>query len=192
LSSDLGALPFQMTKYGNMRRAGKSGARPRRDRWLGIIIVLACLFALYAFNRWNTKPDTIISGKPWVIDGDTVSISSTRIRLEGIDAPEADQTCVYADGKSWLCGKIATRELGNYIRGRDLTCKPRALDRFKRVLAVCFLPDGSDINAWMVQQGWALASGFANIYESEEAEAKAAKRGIWAGSFIPPWEWRRK
>jgi endonuclease YncB( thermonuclease family) len=191
LSSDLGALPFQMTKYGNIRRAGKSGTRPRRDRLLVIIIVLACLFALYAFDRWNTKPDAVISGKSWVIDGGTISISSTRIRLEGIDAPETDQTCVDANGKNWLCGKIATRELKDYVRGQDLTCKPRAFDRFKRVLAVCFLPDGSDINAWMVQQGWALASGFARIYESEEAEAKAAKRGIWAGSFIPPWEWRR-
>jgi endonuclease YncB( thermonuclease family) len=190
LSSDLDALPFQMIKYGNIRRAGKSGIKPRRDR-LVIIIVLVCLFALYAVGRWNAKPDAVISGKPWVIDGDTVSISSTRIRLEGIDAPELDQTCVDANGKSWLCGKVATRELKDYIRGQDLTCKPRTFDRFKRVLAVCFLPDGSDINAWMVRQGWALASGFVKIYESEEAEAKAAKRGIWAGSFIPPWEWRR-
>jgi hypothetical protein len=121
LSSDLDALPFQMIKYGNIRRAGKSGIKPRRDR-LVIIIVLACLFALYAVGRWNAKPDAVISGKPWVIDGDTVSISSTRIRLEGIDAPELDQTCVDANGKSWLCGKVATRELKDYIQraGSDL------------------------------------------------------------------------
>jgi predicted metalloprotease len=41
------------------------------------------------------------------------------------------------------------------------------------------------------QQGWAVAYGFANTYESEEAEAKAAKRGIWAGTFVPPSQWRQ-
>ena len=25
-----------------------------------------------------------------------------------------------------------------------------------------------------------------------EAQAHAAKRGIWAGTFMPPWEWRHR
>jgi endonuclease YncB( thermonuclease family) len=44
----------------------------------------------------------------------------------------------------------------------------------------------------MVQQGWAVAYGFAKIYESQEAEAEAAKHGIWAGTFESPSEWRQK
>jgi endonuclease YncB( thermonuclease family) len=59
------------------------------------------------------------------------------------------------------------------------------------VLATCALPDGSDINAWMVRQGWALAY-YSEAYRTEEDEAHAARRGVWAGSFIPPWEWRRQ
>jgi endonuclease YncB( thermonuclease family) len=43
----------------------------------------------------------------------------------------------------------------------------------------------------MVRQGWALASGFFKTYGSEEAEAELAKRGIWAGSFMPPSQWRK-
>ena len=67
-----------------------------------------------------------------------------------------------------------------------------SLDRYRRVLAVCAMPDGSDLNGWLVQQGWALAYGYSSLYRSQEAEAHAAKRGIWAGSFIPPWEWRHR
>jgi endonuclease YncB( thermonuclease family) len=59
------------------------------------------------------------------------------------------------------------------------------------VLAVCTLSDGSDVNAWLVQQGWAVASGYAGTYESEEAEAKSAGRGIWAGTFEAPAQWRQ-
>jgi endonuclease YncB( thermonuclease family) len=60
------------------------------------------------------------------------------------------------------------------------------------VVASCTLPDGTDLNAWVVRQGWALASGFTGAYAPDEAEAKAQKRGIWIGSFVAPREWRRR
>ena len=63
------------------------------------IILFACLLALYVYTRWNTEPQTPITGKAWVIDGDTIVISDTHIRLEGIDAPESDQSCTDAQGK---------------------------------------------------------------------------------------------
>ncbi len=47
-----------------------------------------------------------ITGKPRVIDGDTIEIAGQRIRLHGIDAPEADQTCV-ARNQQWPCGRNA-------------------------------------------------------------------------------------
>ena len=54
------------------------------------------------------------------------------------------------------------------------------------------LPDGSELNGWMVRQGWALAYGRAGSYRSYEQEAQAARRGLWAGNFVPPWEWRQR
>ena len=39
-----------------------------------------------------------ITGKPRIIDGDTIEIAGERIRLHGIDAPESKQTCTDADG----------------------------------------------------------------------------------------------
>ncbi len=44
----------------------------------------------------------------------------------------------------------------------------------------------------MVRQGLALAyRRFSLDYVDEEAAAQATRRGIWAGEFVPPWEWRR-
>src|SRR6516225_8137510 len=177
------------------RLAGRYGAARTHAQsarvFVGVVLA-ACVLAFYAYKRANAPAPTAIVGKAWVIDGDTIEIAGTHIRLEGIDAPEWDQTCTDAQGKPWPCGRAATSELKAHVRGRELTCNARAFDRYKRVLAVCALPDGSDINAWMVQQGWAVDYGFARIYESEQAEAEKARRGIWAGSFTPPSQWRQR
>ncbi len=127
-----------------------------------------------------------------MIDGDTIDVAGARIRLIGIDAPELDQTCTDPKGESWACGRAATRELRAHVGRHDLTCAARGLDAYRRVLATCALPDGSDINAWMVREGWAVASGFAPSYHGEETEARAARRGIWSGSFVPPRQWRHR
>jgi endonuclease YncB( thermonuclease family) len=156
------------------------------------VVLAACVLAFYAYKRVNAPPPTTIAGKAWVIDGDTIEIAGTRIRLEGIDAPETDQPCTDARGKPWPCGRAATNELRAHVRGRALTCNSRALDRYRRSLAVCSLPDGSDINAWMVRQGWAVAYGLARLYVSEEAEAEKAKQGMWTGSFTLPSQWRQQ
>jgi endonuclease YncB( thermonuclease family) len=179
-----------MTRLVRRRKAGSDGAKGVKF-FIGIILV-ACVVAFYPYRYWNPEPQTALVGKAWAIDGDTIIISDTHIRLEGIDAPESDQTCTDSKGNAWPCGRAATSQLRAHIRGQELTCIRRALDKYKRVLAICSLPDGSDINAWMVQQGWAVAYGFAKIYESQEAEAEAAKRGIWAGSFVSPSEWRQQ
>jgi endonuclease YncB( thermonuclease family) len=170
-----------------------------------LAVVLAVALALHGFERANGRLRTRvhldlygdthdggeIAGAVRVIDGDTIVIRRTHIRLLGIDAPEADQTCTDADNRTWRCGQAATRVLIARIAGRPLTCATAGFDRYRRVLATCALPDGSDVNAWMVRQGWALAY-YSDAYRPQEAEAQAAKRGIWAGTFIPPWVWRHR
>ncbi len=64
-------------------------------------------------------------------------------------------------------------------------------DRYKRIIARCTVA-GEEINTWMVQQGLALAyRRYSHDYIDEEADAQAERRGIWAGEFVKPWEWRR-
>ena len=63
-----------------------------------------------------------LKGKPRVIDGDTIEIAGERIRLHGIDAPEAKQTCADKDGKPWACGQEATFALANLIGTHWIAC----------------------------------------------------------------------
>jgi endonuclease YncB( thermonuclease family) len=154
--------------------------------------VLIGSLGIYAVERWMRPPGAPIIGSAFVIDGDTLSISGTRIRLIDIDAPELDQMCVDARGRDWACGREASAQLRSHLRGRDLTCQPKSKDQYERVLATCTLPDGSNINAWMVQEGWAVTYSYADTYVRQQADAKSARRGLWSGSFMSPREWRHE
>ena len=130
------------------------------------------------------------SGRASVTDGDSLEIAGQRVRLHGIDAPEWKQRC-QANGRQWRCGQAAAQALGKRIGRQSVTCTPRDRDRYGRIVAVCEA-GGIDLNAWMVAQGWALAyRRYSRAYVDEEQTAKAAKRGVWRGELIAPWEWRR-
>ena len=133
---------------------------------------------------------TTHSGSARVIDGDTLEIRGTRIRLHGIDAPESAQRC-RAAGRAWPCGREATRALSGRIAGRPVVCEERDRDRYGRSVAVC-RAGGEDVNAWMARAGWAFAyRKYSHSYVAEERAAKAAGRGIWRGEVVAPWEWRK-
>lgn len=130
-----------------------------------------------------------VAGGASVIDGDTIEIHGQRIRLHGIDVPEGAQTC-QVEGKSWRCGQQASLALDGKIAGRPVSCKQKDVDRYRRIVAVCFAGN-EDLNAWMVAEGWALAyRQYSTDYVGQERAASAAHKGIWRGSFVPPWDWR--
>jgi endonuclease YncB( thermonuclease family) len=125
-----------------------------------------------------------------VIDGDTIAVNDTRVRLEGIDAPETGQTCKRKWFGSWPCGAAATAALENLLSGKTVSCDSRGLDKYGRTLGVCFV-DGRDINAAMVRQGFAWAFvKYSSSYVKEEAEARAGGLGIWQAPSTPAWEYR--
>ena len=130
-------------------------------------------------------------GRASVTDGDTVVIRGTRIRLHGIDAPESAQLCQDAAGKSYRCGQVAALALADRIGEANISCEPRDTDRYGRTVAVCRKGE-EDLNAWMVSQGYATAyQRFSRDYVGVETTARALKRGLWAGTFDPPSDWRR-
>lgn len=121
-------------------------------------------------------------------DGDTLINGDQRIRLWGIDAPELSQTC---DGGTTLCGKQARDALQELIDSGQLKCIEKDVDYWKRSIALCHR--GSiDLSKDMVRQGWALAyRQYSDDYIDDEAFAKLSKVGIWLGTFIEPWKWRK-
>ena len=140
--------------------------------------------------RASAEP-AALQGVASVIDGDTLDIHDTRIRLFGIDAPERRQTCFDEAGARWRCGQAAALALTERIGRTAVTCATRDIDRYGRIVAVCHA-DGTDLNGWMVSQGHARAwTRYSLDYVREENAAKYLRRGLWAGEFINPWDWRR-
>ncbi len=132
-----------------------------------------------------------IAGQASVIDGDTLEIHGQRIRLYGIDAPENDQTCT-RDGKPWRCGQTAALELSGFIGSQTVRCAERGQDRYGRMIGKCEAK-GVDLGQWMVEQGLALAyRKYAINYIANEDRARGARKGMWAGVFQPPWDYRRE
>lgn len=131
-----------------------------------------------------------ISGRAKIIDGDSLEIAGAGVRLFGIDAPEGRQTCT-RDGREWRCGDAAPAELRRLVGSRELTCVKRDVDGYGRIVAVCRVGN-TDLGAAMVRAGLAVAyRRYSDDYVDEEREAKAARRGLWAGDFTLPEEWRR-
>jgi len=132
-----------------------------------------------------------ITGKPRVVDGDTIHIGKTKIRLHGIDAPEMKQTCRTRKGEEQMCGQLAKQALQRLVQGQDVVCKGDTRDRYKRLIAVCYVGP-LDINEQMVTDGWAMAyRKYSTDYVRAETLAKSRREGLWRGEFVPPWEWRR-
>lgn len=130
---------------------------------------------------------TEMTGIMTVTDGDTLKLNKQRIRLEGIDAPESDQTCIL-ERRQWDCGTAATNALQQVINGRSVRCVTVKKDQFKRPLATCYV-GSQNLNEWLVQNGWAVSF---HSFKQEEAMAKAARHGIWASRFTLPKDWRKQ
>ncbi len=127
-------------------------------------------------------------------DGDSFTLGAARYRLHGIDAPELHQECYDPAGAAWPCGRHARSELRRIIGTEAVVCKTQSVDRFGRNVATC-TAGGRDIAEEMVRAGYATAHalrGGVNPYGSAERKARLERRGIWAGRFDPPHEWRRK
>jgi endonuclease YncB( thermonuclease family) len=167
----------------------------RKALSLMLTVAVACTMALCAKQRdtfsWAASPTRTISGTAKVVDGDSLEIGATRIRLFGIDAPEGRQHCT-RDSTDWPCGVEATRKLRALVGDEWIDCVQRDIDQYDRVVAVCS-HGATDLNAAMVQAGLALAyRHYSNDYVSDEDDARRAKRGMWAGEFTAPWDYRHR
>jgi endonuclease YncB( thermonuclease family) len=155
-----------------------------------VALIVAAGSALY--SQLTAQPaDAGLTGIASVIDGDTIDIHGQRIRFHGIDAPESRQTCE-RNGKPWRCGQQAALALSDYLGQKSVRCEKKDVDRYKRIVAICYVGT-TDVNAWLVREGWALAyRQYSKDYVAIEEAARRQKVGIWQGEVQAPWEWRRK
>jgi endonuclease YncB( thermonuclease family) len=88
------------------------------------------LFAALAVCGAAFAADVI--GLASVIEGDTVEIHGTRIRVFGIDAPESDQLCSNEESELYRCGQKASNALFDFIARRPLEYVEVDRDRYNR------------------------------------------------------------
>lgn len=161
-----------------------------------ILPFIFAAFALVASSADSLVADESVRplvGRASVIDGDTIEIAGERIRINGIDAPEASQLCEDDQGQSYRCGAMSAGALEQLLaESRPLRCEFVERDQYGRFVGDCFRSDELGVAAAMVRAGmamdWPRYSGGA--YADEQSAAEAAKAGIWQGEFQPPWEWR--
>ena len=149
-----------------------------------LVIFYLCLYSFNAFSKEK------ILGKAIIIDGDTIHIGKNKIRLHGIDAPEYRQTCTI-DKEMWNCGIESKIALENFILTKEVNCEIIDVDQYRRFVGICFL-ENQNINQYMVRNGWAIAYRYYSLkFVKDEEFAKKNKLGIWQGSFIEPYLFRK-
>jgi len=162
-----------------------------------------CVTALVALVSGIGVPPDLMGSAPrqqdWsalaaevrVVDGDTLRLGDRTVRLAKVDAPERGQACADGAGRPFDCGAAAAEALSRLVNGRSVVCIVSGRDRFGRGLGQC-TAGGADLNAGLVGAGWALAFNEDPAMLALEAEARRAARGLWAGGFARPEEWRRR
>jgi endonuclease YncB( thermonuclease family) len=114
------------------------------------------LLALGIFQAMNVPVfANDLAGQASIIDGDTLEIHGTRIRLWGIDAPKTMQLCRGDDSQQYRCGAKAANDLDSFIARRPVSCTPISLDQYGRTVASCSVA-GADVAEWLVRSGLAL------------------------------------
>lgn len=224
---------------------------------------LSALLALFLAALLHTAGVGVsgtIAGAARAVDGDTLVINGERIRLYGIDAPESAQQCLDGGGKPYACGLVSKDALAKKIGSSPVTCRVKNTDVYGRSVSVCgltnFVGSLEDLNAWLVDNGYAVAyrllpacernppparprstdlstphapapaadplslqqscvprshmtergrcfrasaagvvvvrRQYGKEYVPHENTARAARRGVWAGRFQMPADWRKE
>lgn len=180
------------------RRIGWDKRTRRSAGWTdwAFLIGAAIFLTTAGFSQWPPRTDSssalpvpAIAGSARIVDGDTLDIGGQRIRLWGVDAPEARQQCTVSGNP----GRSARSALARAIGGRGVACTVRDHDDYGRVVAQCRV-GGADLGAAMVSQGWAWDYRHYNQgrYRAAENSARRADLGVWAMGCEPAWDWRHR
>lgn len=149
----------------------------------------------------DAEPPKEIAGPAYAIDGATVRVNGTLVRLAGIDVPEAPQSCSMGPGRgSYFCGIVARGVLVDLTMGKQLFCRIERRPGDERNWATCGeanaagtgMKDGvPSFNEQMLAAGWAVADRTVNAYLDLQMRADNENVGMWQGTFTSPQQWRQ-
>lgn len=184
----------------------------RATNWLApaaLAFAAMCLLIARCGRVYKTHPPeaafsktTLSASLIAVVDGDTLKVSLGQrwefVRLIGIDAPESsenDKALRDADrsGKDLKAilalgakARAHCRSLAHRGDRLALELDMEQRDKYDRLLAYVYLPDGTFLNERMLQDGFAQPLSiapnlkYAEHFKAMYRQARAAKRGLWA------------
>ncbi|MBI5202924.1 MAG: thermonuclease family protein [Elusimicrobia bacterium] len=129
-----------------------------------------------------------------VADGDTLTVEGVgKIRLQGVDTTEKLHPTKPVQYLSAEASAFTKKIIGQRVRleyGKEL------YDKYGRVLAYVFLPDGKMLNAELIRLGLGYSyTRYPHKYLKEfnrlEDEAKAGNLGLWADNGLGEYHWLR-
>ena len=148
-----------------------------------LVISISSLIFFLIFNQVKSQDLR-------VVDGDTIHLNGEKIRFTGIDTPELKQTCIN-QGIIDPCGVTAKEILIDKISDNKVKCISEGKDRYKRILAECFVNNES-LSSYLVRSGYAFAyRKYSKKFISDEEYAKTNKIGMWSMKFDYPWDYRK-
>jgi len=121
-----------------------------------------------------------------VIDGDTIIVDidgkKEKVRLIGVDTPETNHP---QRGVEYF-GREALEFTRKMVEGKKvrLDFDWQRRDRYGRLLAYVYLPDGTFLNAEIIKQGYGFAYTrypfkYLDEFKKYEREARKNNRGLW-------------
>ena len=147
-------------------------------RYLVLLLLVVFLFPACQHQPFDTYK--VVR----VVDGDTIVLANgERIRYIGIDTPETK----HPNKPVQYFGKEASEANKRLVEGKmvRLEYDVQQTDRYGRTLAYVYLEDGTFVNAWLVENGYARVSTYPpNVkYQQRflelEKKAREAKLGLW-------------
>ena len=149
------------------------------------ILVISISVLVFLFTYTDIKSQDVK-----ITDGDTIKFNGEKIRFSGIDTPELNQTCA-KEGVKNSCGLTAKQILIDKIIDNKVKCIKEGKDRYKRILAECFVNNES-LSRYLVRSGYAFAyRKYSKKFIIDEDYARTNKLGMWSMEFEYPWDFRR-
>ena len=168
-----------------IRRLARAGFFP-------VLLLLLLAVQRPALAQDLTSHASVTGRVVGVSDGDTITVLAegnkpVKVRFNGVDCPESAQPF----------GSVAKQFTSKAVFGKSVRVRVTDTDRYGRTVGDVFDPAGSNLNQALVRNGYAWwyrrYAPNDRTLQTLEAEARAAKRGLWAEAktAVAPWEWRR-
>ena len=161
----------------------------KKGAYRRLFLFLACTYpiGLHADSDCPARQLDEIAIVRYVHDGDTVHLEDGRkVRLIGINTPELARDDMPGEAFAREARDALQTEISSHGNRIGLVYGIERHDRYKRTLAHVFAPDGSNLQAQLLQQGMAVAMAhppnvaYSECYARQEKTARCEGSGIWS------------